>query len=212
MCHATLSSMDQTCVLENIKLMLAEALSTITCPVPKNRDIADYTHLRGIKVIELPRGKKVSLIIGTNEPYAHVPFEVRRGSRFEPQALRTSFGWTVLSTGTSNGQCAYVQKGDEEIHSLYKKMYNHDFQDANIEKTAPSQNDLQAEKVWKDSIKLVNCQYQLDLPWKEGHRSKVKLPDISAMALSRAKRFGAKMKREPETFKMVKGAIKEYED
>ena len=212
MCHATLSSIDQTYVLENSKLMLAEALPTLTCPVPKNRDIADYTHLRGIKVIELPHGKKVSLIIGTNEPRAHVPSEVRMGSRFEPQALRTPFGWTVLSAGPSNGQCAYMQKSNDEIHHLFEKMYNHDFQDAHIEKTAPSRNDLQAEKVWKDSIKMVNGQYQLDLPWKEGHRSKVKLPDSSAMALSRAKRFGAKMKREPETFKMVKAAIKEYEE
>jgi hypothetical protein len=32
------------------------------------------------------------------------------------------------------------------------------------------------------------------------------------MALSRAKRFGAKMKREPETFKMVQTAIKEYQE
>ena len=79
------------------------------------------------------------------------------------------------------------------------------------EKTAPSRNDLQAAKVWEDSVKLVNGQYQLDLPWKEGHRSKVQLPDSSAMAFSRAKRFGAKMKREPETFKMVKTAMKEYE-
>jgi hypothetical protein len=138
MCHATLASMDQTCILENSKLMLAEALPTITCPVPKNKDIADYTHLRGVKVIELPKGKKLSLIIGTDEPSAHVPFEVRRGSRFEPQALQTPFAWTVVSTGSSNGQCAYVQKGDEEIHSLFEKMYNHDFQDAHIEKTAPS--------------------------------------------------------------------------
>jgi hypothetical protein len=32
------------------------------------------------------------------------------------------------------------------------------------------------------------------------------------MALSRAKRFGAKMKRESETFKMVQTAIKEYQE
>jgi hypothetical protein len=57
LCHATLSSIDQTYVLENSKLMLAEALPTITFPVPKNKDIADYAHLRGIKVIELPKGK-----------------------------------------------------------------------------------------------------------------------------------------------------------
>jgi hypothetical protein len=134
MCHATLSSMDQPYVLENSKLMLAESLPTITYPVPKNKDIADYAHLRVIKVIELPKGKKVSLIIGTDEPSAHVPSKERRGSRFEPQAMQTPFGWTVVSTGSSNGQCAYIQKADEEIHSLFEKMYNHDFQDAHIEK------------------------------------------------------------------------------
>jgi hypothetical protein len=107
MCHATLSSMDQTCVLENSKLMLAEALPTVTCPVPKNKDIADFAHLRGVKVIELPKGKNVSLIIGTNEPWAHVPIEVRRGSRFEPQALQTPFGWTVVSTGSSANALTY---------------------------------------------------------------------------------------------------------
>jgi hypothetical protein len=90
-------------------------------------------------------------------------------------------------------------------------LYNHDFQDTHIEKTAPSQNDLKVVKVWEDSIKLVNSQYQLNLPWKKGHRSKVQQPDSSAMALSRAKRFDAKIKREPETFKMVQDAIKEYE-
>jgi hypothetical protein len=59
---------------------------------------------------------------------------------------------------------------------------------------------------------MINGQYQLDLPWSEGHRSKVQLLDSSAMAFSRAKRFGVKMKREPETWKMVQNAMKEYEE
>jgi hypothetical protein len=190
--------------------MLADALPTNSCPVPRNRDLLDYPHLKGVQVIELTKQKRVSLIMGTDEPSAHVPSEVRRGSRFEPQALQTPFGWTVVSTGSSKGQCAYIQKGDEEIHRLLQKLYNHDFQDAHIEKTAPSRHDLQAVKVCEDSIKLVNGQYQLDLPWKEGHRSRVQLPDSSSMALSRAKRFGVKMKRESKTFKMDQNAIKEY--
>jgi hypothetical protein len=115
----------------------------------------------------------------------------------------------VVSTGSFNGQCAYIQKEDDEIHDLLQKMYNHDFQDSHIEKTAPLQNDQQAVKVWEDSVKLVNGQYQLDLPWKEGHKSSVELSDSSPMPLNRAKRFGIKMKKEPETFKMVKDAIRE---
>jgi hypothetical protein len=54
------------------------------------------------------------LIIGTNKPSAHGPSEVRRGSRFKPQALQTPFGWTIISSGSLNGQCAYIQR-DEEI-------------------------------------------------------------------------------------------------
>jgi hypothetical protein len=162
-CHATLSSINQTYVLDDSKLMLAENLPTVNCAVPRNKDISSYAQLGGVKIIELPK-KKVSLIIGTNELSAHVPSETRRGSRFEPQALSTSFGWTVVSTGSSNGQCAYIQKEDDEIHDLLQKMYNHNFQDAHIENTAPSRNDQQAVKVWEDSVKLVNGQYQLDLP------------------------------------------------
>jgi hypothetical protein len=71
-CHATLYSIDQTYVLDDSKLMLAENLPAVNCAVPRNKDISSYAHLGGIKVIELPK-KKVSLIIGTNEPSTHVP-------------------------------------------------------------------------------------------------------------------------------------------
>jgi hypothetical protein len=78
------------------------------CPVPQNKDLSDYAHLKGVKVIELAKQKKVSVIIGTNEPTAHAHNEVKRGSRFEPLALRTYFEWRVVSTGSANGQCAYM--------------------------------------------------------------------------------------------------------
>ena len=135
-CYATLSSIDQTYILGNSKLVLAESLPTSTSTVPRNKDLSDYAHLKGVKVIELPKSKKVGLIIGTNEPSAHVPSEVRRGSRFEPQALRTPFGWTIVSTGSSKGQCAYIQKDNDKIHGLLQKLYNQDFQDTHIERTA----------------------------------------------------------------------------
>jgi hypothetical protein len=103
-------------VLGNSKLVLAEHLPAITSTVPRNKDLSDHIHLKGVQVIELPKKKKVSLIIGTDKPSAHVPSEVRRGSRFKPQALRTPFGWTVLSTGPSIDQCAFIQK-DKEIRT-----------------------------------------------------------------------------------------------
>jgi hypothetical protein len=86
--------------------MLAEFLPTTNCTVPGNKDLLDYAHLNGVQVKELPKRERVSLIIGTNEPSAHVPSEVRKGSRFEPQALHTPFGRTVVSIGKSNGQSA----------------------------------------------------------------------------------------------------------
>jgi hypothetical protein len=64
----------------------------------------------------------------------------------------------------SQWQCAYMQKGDVEIYNLLQKLYNQDFHNENSEKTAPSRNNLQAMKVWKDLVKLVNGHYQLDLP------------------------------------------------
>ena len=149
--------MDQAYVLESSKFVIADALPTFTCAIPRNKDISSYAHLEGVRVIELQKKHKVSLIIGTNEPSAHVPDEVKRGSRFQPQGLKTPFGWTVVSTGSSNSnQCAFVQKDNDELHALLQKMYNHDFQDTHIEKTAPSRNDLQAVKVWEKSVKLVN--------------------------------------------------------
>jgi hypothetical protein len=113
-CYATLSSIHQPFVLGNSKLLLAESLPTLNCAIPRNKNLSDYAHLRDVSIIELPEWKRVSLIIGTNEASAHVPSEVRRGSRFEPQALQTPFGWTIISSGSSNGQCAYIQR-DEEI-------------------------------------------------------------------------------------------------
>jgi hypothetical protein len=118
--------------------MLAGTLPTINCAVPQNKGLSDYPHLRGVKVIELPKWKLVCLIIGTDESSAHVLSVIRRGSRFEPQALSTPFGWRVMSNASSNGHCATIQRNDNEVHQLLQKMYNHDFQDTHIEKTAPS--------------------------------------------------------------------------
>jgi hypothetical protein len=89
-----------------------------------------------------------------------------------------------MSNVSSNGHCAAIQRNDDEVHQFLQKMYNHDFHETHIEKTAPFQNDLQAVKVWEDSVKMINGQYQLDLAWKEGHQTKFQLPDNSAMAFS----------------------------
>jgi hypothetical protein len=40
-CCVTLSSIDQTYVLDNNKLMLAQALPTTNCPVLRNKDLLD---------------------------------------------------------------------------------------------------------------------------------------------------------------------------
>jgi hypothetical protein len=118
-CHLTLSNMEQTLVLESSKLVINESLPTSTCSLPQNSGLSKFGHLKGVQVIELPKWKKITLIIGTNEPSAHVSSEARRGSRFEPQALRTPFGWTIVSTGSSNSQCASMQK-DEKIRNKGK--------------------------------------------------------------------------------------------
>jgi hypothetical protein len=78
-CYATLSNFDQTYILDISKFMLAESLPTTNCAVPRNKDLLDYAHLNGVQVIKLPKKERVSLIIGTNEPSAHVPSEVRKG-------------------------------------------------------------------------------------------------------------------------------------
>ena len=121
-CHANISSMDQVYVLENSRFTIAEALPTTTCAIPRNKNISEYAHLKGVEVIELPKQQRVSLIIGTNEPSAHVPSEVRRGSRFEPQALKTPFGWTVVSTGSANRQGAFLQKDRGNCTPLWSRQ------------------------------------------------------------------------------------------
>ena len=203
-----ISSLDGSFVLPATDVIVAKKLPVASCQFPSNSLVEKFAHLHGIHFDELPE-KKVTLIIGSNEPSCFAFRESRIGhGRRDPVALLSPFGWTVVGAGIGDTfECAFIQMEQEQLSAKLEKIYNQDFNDVNADRIGLSQDDKRALQVWEDSIKLVEHQgephYQLALPWKQGKREDVKLPPLSAcdsMARRRMQNLKKKFKKDPELF------------
>ena len=63
-------------------------------------DLSRYQHLADLTIC-FPQQSSVDLLIGQDNSDALIPLDVRRGSRGEPFAVRTLFGWSVNGSVSS---------------------------------------------------------------------------------------------------------------
>jgi hypothetical protein len=86
-CRVTISSLSGDYKLNESTFIVANQLPTTSCVIPGYLELRNYSHLKGIRIHKLKEPANVTIRIGVNEPSAHAPDMVRRGSRFQPQGL-----------------------------------------------------------------------------------------------------------------------------
>ena len=184
---------------------------------PRQSELGKWAHLRGITVSDLPPNATVTLLIGTDVPDAHVPLECRRGTTYEPYAVRTVLGWAVRGprecTNVNHAPkrsvtTSYVKTDtiSEQLH----RMWSTDFTEAADDIMAHSHDDKRALAMMKDTLSVSQCgRYQIALPWKN---DQPKLPASEYMAESRLKGLKRRLQRDNAIHKLYTNAIEDYID
>ena len=130
-----------------------------------------FDYMKGVKLIAVPP-TKVDLIISVDLAATWcLPRDFRRGLPFQPIAILTEWGWTLLGGGTPlpSSLLSYFIRIDKDFLSeKLDRIFNEDF------KGLPGDNDM--EKLSREesralieigqSITLHDQRYTVSAPWK----------------------------------------------
>ena len=93
---------DESFPIEEAYILPTEKFKMPAQPCPPDLSEA-YTHLEGIDVVPVSPNQ-ITILIGANVPEAHLQLEVRKGSRNQPWAINTPFGWTLFGTSAATAE------------------------------------------------------------------------------------------------------------
>ena len=204
-------SIDGQFELSNLSAIVAKRLPVTNCVFPNQTYVNKYPYLTNVHFHE-PTNKKISMIIGTDEPRLWAVKESRYGrGRRDPVAQLGPLGWVLIGSRNSrSNQSSFIQIDYADIKTRLNRMYVMDFGDINPDKIGQSLDDQRALKVWRDSCKLITFQgephYQLALPYAQGERENVKLPPlekVDKMARKRMAGLGRRLAKNPDLFEQT---------
>jgi hypothetical protein len=162
-------------LVQNVSAPVDKAYSVKTLPMQNasltlTSDLNRWHHLRDLKLLSLP-DRNVGLLIGCNVPEVHRVDDQRLGSRSEPFASKSPFGWIIRgptnanSSATSNVNCI-----DSHRLSLKRQLldiYELDFKEF-VDDVDPtdSLDDKRAMNIIESSATVSGGHYEISLPWK----------------------------------------------
>ncbi len=193
------------------KVYTQKRMPVSTSNIIKKEELAKWPYLDGVV---LPRIQaEVELLIGTNASKLLEPWEVVNSHGDGPYAIKTLLGWVINGSlsdyseerSESGYSAATVNRiSITKLEELLNNQYNHDFNEqSSEEKEEMSRDDMKFMDIMKDSCKLQDGHYTLELPFK---RKDVSLPNNQCVARQRIlglkRRFGRdeKFHREYTTF------------
>ena len=141
-------------------------------------------HLRGIRFEFLPN-KKVGLFIGMDTEFVFRPLESRFGSIGFPSAVKALLGWVLLGPKVESSLTSTIERLDYPcLHSslVAEKELNLPTQKLVLSSgldVPSSREDCKAYELMKDSVQLIDGQFQLPLLWRS---EDVKLPNNRVQA------------------------------
>lgn len=175
-----------------------------TCNIPTKEELSKWPYLSQVQFPRIPA--KVELLIGSNAPKAIEPWEILNSQGDGPYAVKTLLGWVIngplqaKNTANRNGGEGVVVNRISALNmeEMLMQQYNHDFNERSSEEKAEmSVEDKRFIKIAKQSIKLKNGHYTLDLPFR---KDDTVLPNNYQVAEQRLQSLKRKFKRN-EKFK-----------
>ena len=155
--------------------------------------VTGHSNLNNIPIVQ---GKvEVDILIGQDNSEALIPLEIRRGVKGEPFATRTLLGWSL------NGPAGEVTNKEVISHFIATlpnkpvdadKLMNFENDDVCSDKLGLSADDEKVIRLWDEQCEIVNGQYQIPIPWKEGkdptNNLEAVIPRLTALKRSLSKR------------------------
>ena len=151
----------------------------------KAHDVQNYRfpHLQDIDICN--GVSEVDLLIGQDNAEALIPLRVRKGSKGQPIAVQTLFGWSVSGPETA---CHSIRKDvishfvtTSSLEQNIDRLWRIDSDDGLKDELSMSQNDKRVLQLWDANVSLCEGHYTLPIPWKEG----VNVPNNISLAESR---------------------------
>ena len=184
-----------------------------TYNLPHNQELSSYAHFDGVTTCVLPNRSSIDIIIGLDNSLLMRVLEERVGQIGEPHAIKTPLGW-IASGGKfqenavdlTTKRVAVLSNHDEkDIKIIELKETIRDLAAEN-EIIQPSINDLKAQKMVEDNIKVVNDRYEIPVPLKE---EVVNLENNYDLAAKRLNMLRKRMSRDALLADLVTTAIRE---
>ena len=174
--------------------------------------VEKYDYLCDLDLPEID-SDDVTLLIGSDAPFAHIPLEVRAGRHDQPYAIRSCLGWAVrgpleAESETKTATVHYQRVNDEVLQQQLERMWNTDFNEVTSDnKYSMSVEDKQARRTMESTISYEDGHYKLGLPWRDNDST---LPNNLALAHARLNQLKRKLSRDPELHKMYTTTVNDY--
>ena len=177
---------------------------------PAKLDLSEYDHLEDLDFIDIDA--KVEMILSVAHSDTWIPDEpsqVRKGNKYQPTAIETIFGWTILGlAGKSNREHPSInflgrkeKEFDREL--IQKAFFETDFPFIDKETKSLSIEAQHALKQMQDTIKFDKefKMYSVGLPYRVSREEAAKIMnnvDSKGTAIKRAWSLKRSMNRIPD--------------
>ena len=136
-------------------------------------DITKLSYLKDIDVSNIDT-KDGMLLIGTDSPAAHIPFEVGSGNNDQPYTISTCLGWAICGpVGNTNASDKIIvnfqqSSGDVLLQQQLERMWATDLYERTLnESEAMSIEDKHALNIMESFITPEDGHYKIALPWRD---------------------------------------------
>lgn len=180
-----------------------------------------YSHLRGLPIPDIVRGKP-KILIGLQHSQLLLGSRNHVGEKDAPIASKTNLGWIVFGNvfqsmgvvALTNHKKSGVQlsiheatKNDDELHRLVKSFFTTE----SFGVTPPTRDLISVENeralnIMKRTMKKVNDRYEIGLLWKADN---ISLPDSYSMAMNRLISAERSLLKTPELLMWKNNHVKE---
>ena len=200
---------------DSANFKIREVVKADSLPVPPNAIVSlnDLLSLPNLQGMTIPKKNqdKVSLLISLYCPNAHHILKMHEGDGTQPNAVKTTFGWSLLgpainrTEGNQDMQTYFVQSDEAFDHEI-KKSWFIKFE-PDVISASSSKKDQEVAALLKNGVTHENGHFYAPLPW----RSDVKLSCNSRfMASKRLSRPQKRLQRDSQLMSKYKEMIKVY--
>ncbi|MBM6549261.1 hypothetical protein, partial [Streptococcus dysgalactiae] len=193
--------MTLTSLTDGQSIEAQEAFTTKSLPMRATESIKSlaqrYSHLQGLPFEEVPR-PEVDILIGCDVPEAHWIMDLRVGTKKEPYAAHTIFGWALhgplKKDQPGTAYVNYVSLEQGSVEKDLERLYNHEFGDLSNERGSNSREDKDALAIVAEGVRVQNSHFEIPLPWRSDSKQ---IPNNKDMVEKRLQYLKRRLQRVP---------------